>query len=97
MSPSGWIVLKNPIGAGGNILRPSSRQAFMYGRSSSVADRVISSSELNLVLISFLTFSKHLGLRSRKFVSDARELAVVSEPATLAVESVVYSIMPSLA
>lgn len=75
---------RNPIGAGGKLRRPSSMHAFMYGRLSSIVlARRIRSSLWKALRISCFSLEKTRGCRRRLFISAARELAVVSLPATL--------------
>ena len=85
------MVLKKPMGAGGKMRRFSSMQAFKYG-SSVATGRLMSLADLNVVRISSLSFSRHRGFRKIRLVKDARELAVVSDPATLEEFSFVWTV-----
>ena len=55
VSPPGWIVRRKPMGAGGKMRKPSSMQAFRYGRSFT-ACKFISLSDEKVLRISCLSF-----------------------------------------
>ena len=75
------VVRRRMEGTGGYIRKPSSRHAKVYGSLAEAEEKVMSSSLSKADLTSATAFRMASGVRNIQYVTPARSVAVVSEPA----------------